>query len=1189
MFSHVLNGIRHYRRVNVVVMLAVAIATTVISGSLIIGDSIRFSLRRMTEQRLGRITDVLHSPRFFRQSLTAATHEKWLSDVRLAATASAKDGVPPAPQRTFAPALIVNGSVEHSHAEDSVRRAGSVSLVGIEESGWEFLQTSDVAVPVDREVVLGYRTASEIGAKPGDEVSVWVEVPSSIPRDSLLGERDEVNIEIVLTVSAVLQEDVGASRFDLNPGQQLPYNAFLPLETLQQRLDLDEIIPDRRNPVARAAKVNAILVAHNGDTSNIEKELVTTAESLNAALKSTLTIGDMGVRLRTITERGYISGETEQMILNDSLAEGITEAAASLGLITAPTIVYLSNEISATDRGDDSERYSMYSIIGALPFDSPAPLGPLQLASGAANDSLGDDEIVLSHWLASDLNVEVGDKVQAAWHEVGSHGELPEIKRSFTVRGILDEHDVHGIDRDLTPYVKGVSEADTFSDIDQPFEMDMERLTERDNDYWDDHRAAPKAFVTLKTAENLWKSRYGRFTSIRIAPDGGSVLPEEQLQSIVKRLEFEIPRQVDPASLGLGFRPVLAEGLQAAVGANDFTVLFLGFSFFLILSAIILASLMFRLGIQRRISQVGLLTSVGWMAFRIRRLFLLEGLIVCLGGTALGAVGGVYFARLMIYGLTTWWAGAVGTQFLLIDVQPAKLLIGAAISLSLTLVVIWRALHGFNSVNLRDQLAGNAEGLETGTRTPFGAKSAVMKASIWLTLFGAVCLPLAVLADVVPTGEAFEGLSWQMVCFFLAGFCGLTYGLLLLSAVLRRRSRTDSVRGATSGIAGLAIANAARSPMRSMLTTALIASATFVIVAVGAGRRNPLSETPDFRSGNGGFSLVAESAQPVLFDLNSAEGRSRLGFKDSNSIPPDVTVYPFSVKPGADASCVNLYQTRVPTILGATDDFIDRGGFRFANTAAEEWQLLRKVIPSDGVPVFPVIGDMNTLKYSLKKNIGDQILVPNDSEPTCALQIVGMLDGSVFQGVVVMSDENLKQVDIDIAGSRYFLVETPDLESLKPTATILESVLNDYGIDAEPVSQRLAGFLAVQNTYLSTFQILGGLGLLVGTFGLAAVMMRNVFERRSEIALMRAVGFTSFRVIRLVLFENCVLLLWGMCLGTVSALLAMMPHLQSTGAQLPWQTLGITLLIVAVFGSLASVFAVRAATSVSIRYSLAAE
>ena len=1211
MFSYALKGLWYYRRINIVVMLAVAISTAVIGGSLIVGDSVRHSLKRMTQQRLGHITHVLHSPRFFRQNLAAeiSDTETWKP--------SESDNAEHIDTAVCAPAILLTGSVEHEAGKDSLRRAGSVTLLSVAADGWRLLENAGLAVPVDREIVLGYRTAQELQVQTGDEVSVWVEVPASIPRDTLLGERSEVNVELVLTVSAIVPEDAGASRFDLNPGQQLPYNAFLSLTTMQERLGLEEVEASFRNPVAKPARINSVLVGFpirdEALTSAVADErsaLLQNAESaadgiaeqvgdLNAVLQQKLTPKDVELNLRVVADRGYVSAESERMILDDATATAVMNAAKSLGLVTAPTVVYLTNEAWAADRTDTDERYSMYSIVAGLPFDNPAPLGPFRLADGSAVPKLGDDDILLSSWLAEDLRVASGDTIKAKWHEVGSHGELPEIEESFTVKGIFAADDVATLDGNLTPSVEGVTTVEEFGDIRQPFEMDMRRLTDRDDDYWKEHRATPKAFVSLQTAEKLWKSRYGRYTSIRIAGSGGSAQPsEEQLNNIVKRLAFEIPRRLKPAEIGIAFRPVRSEGLQAAVGANDFTQLFIGFSFFLILSAIILASLMFRLGIQQRIKQMGLLSAVGWPDQRVRRLFLTEGLLVCTGGTILGAVAAVYFARLMIYGLTTWWIGAVGTQFLLLDIQPLRLVMAGAISLLLAAVVIVLALRSFRDIGLRDQLAGIADAADQSVVGRRGLWPKIVTVVGFGSVVTAISVPFAVIAGVVPNGEAFGGLTWEMACFFLAGFACLTAGLFLLSVMLRRRSQSETISTVESGLSGLALANAARNPMRSLLTTALIAFATFVIVAVGAGRRNPLSETPDIRSGNGGYALVAESAQPILFDLNTAEGRSQLGFSEEQTAALNgVHIYPFGMKPGADASCVNLYQTRIPTMLGTSPEFVQRGGFRFADTPGRNpWEGLNEDLDATklegsatALPTIPVMGDMNTLMYSLKKGNGSTILYPSEQEPKFALKIVGMLDGSVFQGVLLMTDSNLKRIDPDVAGARYFLIETANLTDMDAVSTTLESALNDYGFDAESVSKRLAGFLAVQNTYLSTFQMLGGLGLLVGTFGLAAVMLRNVVERRREIALMRAVGFTTFRVSRLILSENCVLLLWGILLGTGSALLAMLPHLRSTGADLPWQPLLLTLVAIAVIGSLASVFAVRAATTLSIRENLAAE
>ena len=75
---------------------------------------------------------------------------------------------------------------------------------------------------------------------------------------------------------------------------------------------------------------------------------------------------------------------------------------------------------------------------------------------------------------------------------------------------------------------------------------------------------------------------------------------------------------------------------------------------------------------------------------------------------------------------------------------------------------------------------------------------------------------------------------------------------------------------------------------------------------------------------------------------------------------------------------------------------------------------------------------------------------------------------------------------------------------------------------------RLAAFHRVENSYLETFRALGALGLLLGTVGLAAVLMRNVLERRRELALLRAVGYRPRHLAVMVLAENLFLLVVGL-------------------------------------------------------------
>jgi ABC-type antimicrobial peptide transport system permease subunit len=232
--------------------------------------------------------------------------------------------------------------------------------------------------------------------------------------------------------------------------------------------------------------------------------------------------------------------------------------------------------------------------------------------------------------------------------------------------------------------------------------------------------------------------------------------------------------------------------------------------------------------------------------------------------------------------------------------------------------------------------------------------------------------------------------------------------------------------------------------------------------------------------------------------------------------------------------------------------------------------------------------DFNTATYSLKKGLGDTIEVTDGDGKKAYLQIVGMLKNSIFQGDVIISETNFLQLFPEVNGYRFFLVDTkgqPETE----VRQALEDSLGDYGFDAETSNARLEAFFAVQNTYLSTFQSLGGLGLLLGTFGLATVQLRSVLERRGELALLRAAGFRRSLLARLVMLENVVLLVGGLALGVLAALVAVLPHWFLGGASIPWLSLAATLCAVLAAGLLAGLLAVRATLRAELIPALRAE
>ena len=1153
----------HHWRTNLAVLLGVAAGTAVLTGALLVGDSVRGSLRQMTLDRLGRVDHVLSGPRFVRQQLVA--------DI---------EALPRFRERfdTLAPAIILAATVQKTPsgadaASGAGARAGGVQLYGLTTAGWGLIDPTQPA-PADDQLTLNDRLARQLGVAVGDPVTVQIELPSDIPRDTLLGKKDGNFVEWQARVGAILPAESGPGRFGLVPNQQLPLNAFAALAPLQEQLGLAARESSRRDPTRKEARVNALLVSEKAMPASAD--IPEAGTDLNRLLAQALQPADLNLRVVPQPKQGYLSVESERMILDRQAVQAVERAARETSAELSPVLVYIANRLRKAPAQADApeqpgEKISRYSVVaGVEPRvfnpDQLAPLGPYSFEGNPGTNPLlkppaGQPEgrgVLINDWLAQDLQVQPGDRLELTWHKVGSHGELPEEVATFVVRGILTLDGTLAADRGLVPEVPGITNVQSFEEWDAPFPM--KKVTPRDDDYWKQHRATPKVFLPLTFAQELWRNRYGELTSLRVAPQAGSL--EEFLPRFLDRFRLELK----PSEQGLAFRSVKTEGLQAAAGTTDFGGLFLGFSLFLILSAAILIGLLFRLGIDRRAKETGLLLATGLGPRQVRRLLLWEGGLVTVLGVLLGLLLAVGYARLMVHGLKTWWVGAIGTQFLELHIWPPSPVIGGLISAGVALLSILWGLRGLLQMPPRRLLSG----ISTPAESAAGKRARGQGSRRWAlgTALLAALLTAATLLRLVPNQEAFSGFNWPTIVFFLVGLLTLAAGLSAFGAWLDG-DRGTAVRGhGARGIARLGVRNASRNRTRSLLSTALIATATFLIVAIAAGHRNPAVEIPDTNSGNGGFTLVAESSVPVLRDLNSASGRSQLGLDDAAAqatLEPVRQIVPFRVNPGENASCLNIYKTSQPTILGAPPEMLERGGFRFADTrVAEPWKLLAQVEQDGSIPV---LGDLNTLQYSLHIGLGSTLPIRGEDGVEHTLKVVGMFDSSLFQGVLVMHQDRFQQLFPSRVGGQYFLIDLagspPPGAQVDQVSRLLESRLP--GFDAERVADRLTSFLAVQNTYLSTFQALGGLGLLLGTIGLATVMLRNVLERRAELALLKAVGFRQRGLVWMVLVETALLLGWGLVCGTVAALLAMGPHLLSRGADVPW---------LSVLGLLAGVFAV---------------
>ena len=1103
-----LQSLTYYWRTNTAVVLGVATAVAVLSGALLVGDSVRGSLRDMVLERLGRTDQVVLSAGFVREGLAQelAAHPEFNAVF---------DGI--------CPVVMVQGFVSVQGGDG---RAGQVLVYGVDDRFWQFHGVSEgvdaVSGPTGREALLSPALARELDAQPGATILVRVQRPSDIPIESLHGRKDDLGRTIRGTVRTMLPREA-LGEFSLQARQGEIRAVFLPLALLQQELEI-------------GGRVNTLLV------SATASEMSPSTAALEQLVRSKAQLEDLGLKLRILEGRNTLALEADGGLLAPEKARAALEAAREMGLDPQPVFTYLATTLRS------GGREIPYSLVTAVDLT-------IDLANDLPGVS-GPSPIVLNDWAARDLRVSAGDAVTIEYDVWEEPGRLVRRMTEFQVARVVP---LDARDRDLAPVYPGITESPSLDDWDPPFPIDLRRIRPIDEEYWNLHRTTPKAFIPFAVGEQLWQSRYGSMTSIRFTPDAGQSL-EDFAQEYAERLRG----MMDPLVMGLAVRDVRTEGLEASRGATDFGQYFVYFSFFLVVSALLLAALFFRVSVEQRAREVGLLRAVGFGSPAVRWLFLREGLLLAIAGAVIGVLGGLGYAYLMMTALRTWWVGAVGTTALALHVAPVSLAAGAFGGIAASLACMWATLRSLSAVSerrlLADQLSADAQ---EGRADHRKGRSGLLAAA-GLAALGAVLMAAAAAGFIERAGGFFgAGAALLASCLFLFGFW-----------LARPGKHTVGSRGAWP-VARLGFRGAMYRPARSVLSMAMIASATFILISVDTFRKEGVVIEADPHSGVGGYSLLVESLLPLAHDPNSPEGRDLLRLADF----PSATIEPFRVRPGDDASCLNLYEPTNPRIMAPSDRFLAEGRFAFRSSLAETeeeranpWLLLHRTEPDGAVPV---IADANSMTYVLHRALGEEMIVTVGERPI-RLRFVAALSDSIFQGELLMSQAHFLELFPEQEGYQFLLVETPPGGS-EAVALAIEEALADFGADVRSTAERLAEFHQVENTYLSTFQMLGGLGLLLGTVGLGAVLLRNVMERRRELALLRALGYRPGHFFTMVMAENALVLAGGVVTGAACALLAIAPVLLEQSGRLPVRSLVLLLGSVLAAGLITSLLATAAA------------
>jgi len=967
-----------------------------------------------------------------------------------------------------APALIARGTATHASTRAV---AHQVQLLGVTPAFWSFAPqpTTIPLAAAKSEIAINDTLARRLQITVGDTLVVRLQKPGVLAGNAPIAGA-EAKLETIRCRVAAIVGDDAFGRFNLAATQVAGPTVFLPIELLQESFK-------------RPGRANLILL----DGAKPEAAL---AESLRRVLR----LADYGLSLQWLEKPAAFELGSERIFLDPAMAGAATRALPA----AQPAATYLVNELRI---GGRTTPYSIATATtsAAAPF-LPADLGPR--------------EIVLNRWLADDLQAKEGDDVRVTYFQVGPADTLVEQHQTFRVRTIIP---LTGLAADgaWMPDFPGISDSKHQSDWDPGLPLNLKLIRPHDEKYWDEFRGAPKAFFSLAAGREMWTTRWGTLTALRIP------LPQSQSAELARTLLAALQPEMNQ----LLVRNVRAGAQAGAQSAVDFGGLFLGMSFFLILAALGLVAMLFQLGLLQRNREDALLGAVGLPARQVLRWRLAEGAVVLLIGAALGLPLAALYTRGILRFLATIWAGDGGATTFAFAAQPTSIAVGMIIFVGCSLGAIWLAVRRQARTTLSIRLAAHAETTV--------APEKILRRSLAIAATSAVigAAALAISGRGLPAQGA----------FYLAGFAFLAAGLALCRAWLARPSTTHHHAPLDAAYLGTLNLKARRS--RHLTVVGLIATAVFMVLSVASFRKHVGSEWLVRVSGTGGFALQVET---TIAQNHPRDGLAK-GFEIFERHAADLgQIVPLRLGTGDNVNCFNLNTTLQPRLIAVdAAQLAARGAFPVKPGA--DWTALRTPTATGAIPA---LVDETTMLWALKKKIGDTLAYTDENGRAFDVQIVGAMPDTIFQGNLLVDETLFLKKFPSNAGYSLFLLDakSADPAALAALRDRLTTATTDAGGKVELTRDVLTAFHQIENTYIAIFNVLGALGVVLGSLGLAIVVARNLRERRGEFAVLTAIGLPRGVLAKMIFAEFASLVLWGLAVGAVASLVAIWPSLTALPA-----------------------------------------
>ena len=943
------------------IAIAVIVAVAVITGSLVVGDSVRTTLVKRVGERLGNTETIIFSK------------YSYLSD-EILENHLLKDGA-----RGI---LLMNGFVSVSG------KLTPVMVWGVDD------------LEIERgKAKINSALYNEI--KPAENIVLRLPSAGMVPLGSMFV-TDTYTTSLRLELDTIISVEQGGN-LNLKNEQTIPFNIFVNREELAEVMDI-------------SGKINVMLADKIISKEDFSSAWNYELSGLNVQFPchSALDAESPAKNGRLRVEPAMTIVTSDRIFIQNQVVETLCDSTSNR------IYTYLANSIRKNDE------IIPYSFITAVDFYNGKKLNP--------------NEIIISDYVAQRLNIGLGDTVSISYFISKQFKTLITDSVFFKVVKIVPIEDLQA-NQTLKADFPGLSNVESCTDWNSDLPINMNLITDEDEEFWEKYKNTPKAIVPYETLAPRWENAFGSATALQISDTS-------QLQDLSYEM-FDVqliyPREA---------------GITSAKSGVDFSSLFLSLGFFIIISSAMLMLVPLSEMLFRRRDELNLLKATGFSNKRITRLFLRESTPIVFVSAIIGVIVGLLYTYLVLFLLGTVWKGATHTEGFGLYPDLTTIIIGMSLGIIFSLSLLY--------FNIRKTVKGKR-----------------LKAKKRLTVYR------------------------------------FPFTIRRLPFTFLRYNRKQA-----------------------MLSFITLACGVLIVFSVGLNRRS-FADSSQIRTATGGFALWIETAVPIFHNINTEEGRAKLGLNDLPQNTQALQLLKFSAD---DASCLNLNKVVTPNVLGIDMNELKNSDFSITKTIAtrhcgldpqsHEKRAEQEIAGQarNDEPLIPALVDETVLQWSLGKKLGDTLVYLGEKGDTIRIQLAGTLSNSIFQGSILIDKTLFSEIWSEISGSEIMLINVPD-DKIAETKTLLSQALNNYGVRVMTTAERLQLFYSVTDTYLTIFLTLGGLGLLLGIFSFVIVVRKNLLARTKEIMLYRSLGFDEKQIFNLLYKENIIIPICAIFAGAIGSLL----------------------------------------------------